>query len=89
MAVKIVREKQNSEWTKEKVVHVSNLVQVSKNLNKHPELRSITISDLEYIDSSEVRLVAKRYNVQNMCSQFIVPDSDHFDQCLFCESMNI
>ena len=36
----------NSDWIEQKVEHVSNLVQVSKNLNKHPELRSITISDL-------------------------------------------
>ena len=49
MAVKIVREKQNSEWTKEKVVHVSNRVQVSTNLNKHAELLNITISDLEFL----------------------------------------
>ena len=57
---------QNSDWTEEKVEHVSNLIQVSKNLNKHPELLNITISDLEYINLSEVRIIGKCYNVLNV-----------------------
>ena len=56
----------NSDWTEEKVEYVSHLIQVSKNLNKHPELRSITISDLEYINLTEVRLVGKCYNILNV-----------------------
>ena len=56
----------NSDWTEEKVEHVLNLIQVSKNLYKHPELLNITISDLEYINLTEVRLVGKCYNILNV-----------------------
>ena len=56
----------NSDWTEEKVEHVSNLIQVSKNLYKHPELLNITISDLEYINLTEVRIIGKCYNILNV-----------------------
>ena len=62
---------QNSDWTEEKVEHVSNLIKVSKNLNKHPELLNITISDLEYINLSEVRIIGI-LNVHGFTKQALI-----------------
>ena len=61
----------NSEWTEQKVEHVSNLIKVSKNLNKHPELLNITISDLEYINLSEVRIIGI-LNVHGFTKQALI-----------------
>ena len=55
----------NSDWTEQKIVYVSNLIEVCKNLKKYPQLRDITISDLEYIHLFDVRRIAKCYDILN------------------------
>jgi hypothetical protein len=49
----------NSDWTEQNIVYVSNLIEVCKNLKKYPQLQDITISDLEYIHLFDVRRIAK------------------------------
>ena len=57
---------ENCDWTKEKILYVSNIIEVCEKLNKYPQLREITISDLEYSHLSEVRLIAKCFTIFNI-----------------------
>ena len=54
------------ECTKHQVLYGSDLVRVSDNLDKYEQLKNITISDLEYTNLSEVRLIGKCYNILNV-----------------------
>ena len=57
---------ENCDWTTEKIVYIANLIKVSEELKKYPEIENITISDLENTHYSHVRLVAKCFNVLNI-----------------------
>ena len=57
---------ENCDWTTKKIVYVANIIKVSEDLKKYPEIENITISDLEYTHFSHVRLIAKCFNVLNI-----------------------
>jgi len=46
---------ENCDWTREKIVYVANIIKVSEDLKKYPEIENITISDLEFTHFSHVR----------------------------------
>ena len=56
---------QNCDCTEQKIIYLSNMIRVRDNLREYPQLRNITISDLEYIHLFDVRHIAKCYDILN------------------------
>ena len=74
------------------------MIRVRDNLREYPELLNTTIGDLEYTHLSDVRRIAKCYDILNTHAcplivmkhyQLVVLKFYHVNQCLFCKCMCI